>query len=466
MGKKWNNRYFKLGLTLTIVLMICIVFAIFASEWRSLTVVMDNVTKAFSPVIIGFVLAFLLNPIMMYIRNGMTAIVCKIKKIEKKDRVANKAVYDKTNIPALVLTIIIFLGAMTGFFSVVIPHVFASIKQLIEDIPGYWEQAKIQLVWICNNTHFIKLDPNVILDFAQNKVESLVAEKVTPNIDTIVVSVSSGVVVGVKAIFNFFVGLLFSCFFLGMKHEFIAIGKKIIYCIFNKKWGNKLLASLEYSNKVFGGYISGKIIDSIIMGILCFIFTSSMHMTYAVLISVIIGVTNFIPFFGPFFGAFPGAFLAMMDKPIYLIVFLAFILCLQQFDGNILGPLILGDSIGLKSVWVLIAIIVGGDLFGFTGMVIGVPVFACIYALCRVLIDEGLKKKNLPWQVEKFVLLKSFNEETNEPDYEDEVMSRHTVKQQEKEKTKKRKSKKTKKTSDESDANQSATEIKETDKDK
>ena len=437
MGKKFDNRYFKIGLTITVSLMICIIFAIGASEWRGLLKGLDNIISAFTPVIIGFVLAFLLNPIMMYIRNGLTALVCKIKKIDKSDKEANKAVYDKTNVPALVITIIVFLGAMSGFFSVVIPHVFASIKQLIEDVPGYWEAAKKQLEWLCNNIHIIKLDSATIIDFVQEKVEQLVADKVTPNIDTIVLSVSSGVVGGVKAIFNFFVGLLFSCFFLAMKQKFIAIGKKIIYCIFNKRVGNKIMAGLVYANKVFGGYISGKIIDSIIMGILCFIFTSAMGMTYAVLISVIVGVTNFIPFFGPFFGAFPGALLAMMDRPIYLIVFLIFILCLQQFDGNILGPLILGDSIGLSSVWVLIAIIVGGDLFGLTGMVIGVPVFACIYALCKVLIRDGLRKKKLPPETDKYVLLKSFDEDTGEPYYDDEVEARHTVNQQEKKRQKK-----------------------------
>jgi predicted PurR-regulated permease PerM len=153
----------------------------------------------------------------------------------------------------------------------------------------------------------------------------------------------------------------------------------VIYCLFSKKTGNKIMEGCSYANVVFGGFINGKILDSCIIGIICFIFTSAVHMRYAVLISVVVGVTNIIPFFGPFIGAVPGALLALMDDPIMFVVFIIWIIVLQQFDGNILGPLILGDATGISGIWVLLAILVGGDLFGVAGMILGICVSVCIF---------------------------------------------------------------------------------------
>ena len=168
---------------------------------------------------------------------------------------------------------------------------------------------------------------------------------------------------------------------------------------------------------MFCVFINGMILDSIIIGILCYVFTSAVGMEYAVLMSVIVGVTNIIPFFGPFIGAIPGALLALMDDPLMFVVFVVFVLCLQQFDGNILGPLILGDSTGLSGMWVLVAILVGGDLFGVGGMILGVPVFACIYAFIAVQLRDGLREKNLSSNTEDYFRLKGFDEETGEPIY-------------------------------------------------
>jgi hypothetical protein len=170
---------------------------------------------------------------------------------------------------------------------------------------------------------------------------------------------------------------------------------------------------LNFVGEIHSLEINGKIVDSIIIGFICFIFCKIVDMPYAVLISVIIGVTNIIPFFGPFIGAIPSAILVLVESPNMCLVFIIFIIVLQQVDGNIIGPLILGDSIGLSSFWVLFAIIVGGNLFGFAGMVLGVPTFACVYALLTLLLRDGLNKNGLANDTQYFVALRGFDENGN-----------------------------------------------------
>ena len=185
----------------------------------------------------------------------------------------------------------------------------------------------------------------------------------------------------------------------------------------------------SYANVVFGGFINGKILDSCIIGIICFIFTSAVHMRYAVLISVVVGVTNIIPFFGPFIGAVPGALLALMDDPIMFVIFVIWIIVLQQFDGNILGPLILGDATGISGIWVLLAILVGGDLFGVPGMILGVPVFACLYAFFAVQLRDKLRAKEYSSRTEDYIRLKKFDDETGEPIYRERHDERKTLRE-------------------------------------
>jgi predicted PurR-regulated permease PerM len=225
-------------------------------------------------------------------------------------------------------------------------------------------------------------------------------------------------------------------YLLASKEVLIAQGKKFIYCIFSKKNGNKIMGGLAYANTVFGGFINGKILDSFIIGIICFVFTKAMGMTYAVLISVMVGVTNIIPFFGPFIGAVPGALLALMDDPLMFVIFIIFVFCLQQFDGNILGPIILGDSTGLSGMWVLFAILVAGDLFGIPGMILGVPVFACIYAFIAVWLRDSLRAKNLSSNTEDYFRLTGFDEKTGQPVYRSKHEERITARQRKRKKHK------------------------------
>ncbi len=412
MKDRWNKGYFKLGLVITASLCICSIFGEVIQNWRGIAGAIGTFFSALTPFIIGLVLAFLLNPIMVYLRRGFAYIFSK--KIKKMD-------YDRafriSKTPCLIGTILLFLLMLAGIIRLIIPNLVISLQDLYDNMPTYLSNAQAWVEKMFAKNDKLEGQLSNIIQFVSENATTFLADKILPNMDDILLTVSGGLVTGVTAVFNFLVGIIVAIYLLSSKDVFIAQGKKIVYCVFPKKTGNKILEGLNYANSVFGGFINGKIIDSIIIGILCYIFTAAVGMKYAVLISTIVGVTNVIPFFGPFIGGIPGALLALMDDPIMFFIFVVFVIVLQQFDGNILGPLILGDSTGLSGMWVLVAILVGGDLFGVAGMILGVPVFACIYAFFAVQLRDKLREKGLSSKTEDYFRLKGFDEETGEPIY-------------------------------------------------
>ena len=424
MGNKWNKNYIRVGIVFTVAVCICITYSEIIKQWRLIAGIFGKIISAMAPIFVGIVLAFLLNPIMIYIRRGITHVFStKLKKGSYDE------VYSKTKVPSLILTVVLFIAAIAGFLWLIIPQIYVSLTDLVAKTPEYVNDAKESISKIFANHKSLEGKLSSVIDYFQNNVMSIVEDTIMPNIDTIAIKVSSGVILGVKAVLNFFLGLIVMIYLLASKDTLLAQGKKMIYCLFSKKTGNRILEGLSYANSVFGGFINGKILDSIIIGIMCFIFTSIVGMEYAVLISVIVGVTNIIPFFGPFIGAVPGSLLALMDDPIMFVVFIVWILVLQQFDGNILGPLILGDSTGISGIWVLVAILLGGDLFGVPGMVMGVPVFACIYAFFAVQLRDGLRKKNLSSRTADYYRLIGFDEDTGEPVYRAKHEKRKSIRQ-------------------------------------
>ncbi len=412
MDKKTDKIIVKMGIVFTISVCICLAFAELVKEWRSVWGVLGKFVSAMAPFVVGLVLAFLLNPIMIYFRRGIAFASSKLFKNVDYD-----TGFRRSKTPALLLTLVFFLVVFGGFLRIVIPHIYISLTDLVDKTPGYLANAQAWIEKFFKENSKLEGPALQAIAYIEDNVMVWIQDKIIPNLDDIVVRVSGGLIGGVKAIFNFLVGFIVTIYLLASKDVLIAQGKKIVYCTFSKKTGNKILSGLSYANSVFGGFINGKILDSIIIGLMCYAFTEFIDMEYAVLISVIVGVTNVIPFFGPFIGAIPGALLALMDDPVYFIIFVIFVFLLQQFDGNILGPLILGDSTGLSGMWVLVAILVGGDLFGVPGMILGVPVFACIYAFIAVQLRDGLREKNLSSRTEDYFRLKGFDEETGEPIY-------------------------------------------------
>ncbi|MBR3041695.1 MAG: AI-2E family transporter [Eubacterium sp.] len=395
-------------LTLASAGCIIVLFYLLIGKFPGVLEVLGDLIRALTPIIIGCILAFLLNPIVNRLRVWLSQALKKVYKDkygEKQDHIVD--------VLAVALAILFFLMLLTAFFWILIPSLYESINSLYANFDKYTANSEKFV------RDLVKDYPNVVdivnnyMDYIEIALKNLFTEKLIPNMDTVVKTLSSGIIGSVKFVFNFLIGIIAAIYILGSKDKFSAQFKKVVYSIFSIKNGNKILAASEYIDGVFSGFISGKIVDSIIIGIICFAFCRIVDMPYAVLISVIIGVTNIIPFFGPFIGAIPSALLVFVESPKMCLVFIIFIIVLQQVDGNILGPLILGDTIGISSFWILFAILLGGNLFGFPGMVLGVPTFACIYSLLIRLIGDGLNKKGLENDIDYFVALRGFDEEGN-----------------------------------------------------
>ena len=240
----------------------------------------------------------------------------------------------------------------------------------------------------------IKKFRDTFMEWTENDLMPMVGEYMA--------QISMGVYITLRTLLNLLIGIIVCVYFLNSKELFKAQTKKLISATMNKEKSDEIFEFAYFTNRTFGGFVNGKLIDSLIIGILCFILMTIFKLPYTILVSTIVGVTNFIPFFGPFIGAIPSALIICLASPVKALYFLLLVLGLQQFDGNILGPKILGGTTGLSSFWVMFAIIVGGGLFGFTGMVLGVPVFAVIYYYFSRYIKKRLARKNLPTETAEY----------------------------------------------------------------
>lgn len=362
------------------------------------------------PVLLGMVFAYLLNPIVKF---GERHLVPFLEKHMKKERKAQKVARTISVIGA-VLFVLIIIAVLLGM---VIPELYTSIERLVIQLPG---QVESLIAW---GENYIRADSELAnyveevlmkgLDFFENWAKT----DILPQAKNMVTAVTGGFISVLRVLFNAVIGIVISVYILMGKETFIGQAKKIVYAILPAYKGNVLIETIRKGNDIFGGFISGKILDSAIIGVLCFIGLSILKMPYCLLVSVIVGVTNVVPFFGPYIGAIPCTILITLANPIQGLYFVIFILVLQQLDGNIIGPRILGESTGLSSFWVIFAILVGGGLFGFLGMVIGVPAFATIYYIIKRIISYILKRRGLPQETNDYTELVRVDPDSKHLDY-------------------------------------------------
>lgn len=296
-------------------------------------------------------------------------------------------------------TLLIGVAVVTGLLWMVLPQLVVSIFSLVESADSYMNEVS---QWVSG---LLKDNPVIARNFMQvyeqfsAQLVNWVQNIALPHL----VTMMTGVVTTVSVVVDILIGIIIALYILNGKETFCAQAKKMTYSLFSIERANSIIERVAHIHRVFGGFITGKLIDSLIIGVLCFIGMRIMmavgllgiESSYALLISVIIGITNIIPFFGPFIGAVPSAILIMVVSPLQALYFVIFIIILQQIDGNILGPKILGNSTGLSSFWVMFAILIFGGLFGFVGMAIGVPLFAVIYSIVSEYINHLLKKRGL-----------------------------------------------------------------------
>lgn len=404
----WNIRpYLAIALTAFLVITLSIIFFFliyryngFAAGWRKLTVILQ-------PIIIGIVIAYLINPIMMFFEKYLLRWI--EPKIQKKDK-AKKLCRSLATFGALA----VFIMIIAILLILLIPQLAESIQGLVVTLPGEVQELIDKVDGILkNDSEIADMFENTLLH-ATDYLRNWAMNDLLPKSNQYLTSITSGLISIFKVLLNIVVGLIVSVYLLFSKETFIGQFKKLTYALFKPKRANIIIETARKSNEIFGGFISGKILDSTIIGIICYIVLLIMKMPYAVLVSVIVGVTNVIPFFGPFIGAVPGFIIIVLANPLQGLYFLIVIFILQQVDGNIIGPTILGDSTGLSPFWVVFAIMVGGGLFGFAGMLLGVPVFAVIYYIIQRVIYHFLRKKKLPEATEQYIELDKVDTRTNE----------------------------------------------------
>ena len=388
MKVDWNSKYNTISVYALIVICCSIIFYFVASQIGSFSEKISTIISILYPFIIGFAIAYLLNFILDFYETTILGSIESTSKLKK----------GKKRSISLILTYLTAVGIVYLFVHFIMPQLIDSVMGLVNDVPSYVDNATEFFNNLIKETNlspeYTKLVQeqlnryiNIVMDFAK---------EVIPVVGNTLKTIAS-------SIWNIVLGIIISVYLLIDKENFFAINRKVICALFSEKTAKRIFQLTHRTNYTFGKFLSGKIIDSAIIGVLSFIVFSLFKIPYTLLISVIIGVTNIIPFFGPFIGAIPSFIIILFVSPTKALVFLILVFIIQQIDGNIIGPKILGDSIGISAFWILFAILVAGKFMGIVGMIIGVPVFAIIYSIIKEEVEYKLKNKNLPTETKDYM---------------------------------------------------------------
>ena len=341
------------------------------------------------PFIIGCVMAYLIYPISQ----GITLYLDKLTGDRVKKLTLSIGIFSG---------LIIFGVAIYLLLWMLLPQLVDSITSIIVGMPGMVESLSEWITALLKDNPQLQEAANVALESSSLELQNWLTQTLIPKAQEVITTLSASVISTFWFLFDFFIGIIVCVYVLNSTDKLKRQAKMIVSAIAPKKYVDTIFEITYEMDQCFGGFIRGKLLDSLIIGILCFICVSLMNMPYPVLISTIVGVTNIIPFFGPFIGAIPSTILILTVNPIQALYFVIFVFILQQFDGNILGPTILGQSTGIGSIWVLFSILIFGDLFGFVGMIIGVPTFAVIYYLISKYVFKKLKEREMDVVVEEY----------------------------------------------------------------
>jgi predicted PurR-regulated permease PerM len=403
------QHYFAMAVTIIVTFLVCILLFFIIYRYSGVARLWGKLMTIMQPFLIGFALAYILNPVMMFIEKCASRLLSK--------RLSPKSTRKMSRGLGIFGAIVVLLLVVFVLMELIIPQLINSISGVVSSLPS---EIDAFVDWAKGLSEKNEQLAPVLQDVMMNGYDYFkgwVQDHFISQANMYIVSITSGVFGVVKVLLNIFVGIIISIYLLAGKERFIGQTKKLIYTLFDARRGNVIIATARKSNDIFGGFIGGKIVDSLIIGLLCYIGTTILNMPYAVLVSVVVGITNVIPFFGPYIGAIPSFVIIALANPIKGVYFLIFIIILQQLDGNVIGPKILGDSTGLSPFWVVFAILVAGGIFGFVGMLLGVPTFAVIYYIIQELISARLAKKKLPQDTDSYIKAQELDVESNELKY-------------------------------------------------
>lgn len=378
-----KKQYLYLMLAIFGGISLSILVFFFVYRFQGIGDVFHRLSDILAPFIYGSVVAYLLRPVCNHYEDALNRYLPK----KMKNAARNLAVALSLATGILVVYAVIIMIA---------PDVYNSILSLWKTLPAKVSQF---FVWIRavfgeneNIDELLRLfDTSATTMYAD--LERWATETLSPYISNIVSGVGSSVYRILQFLYDLLIGLIVACYLLLSRKKFARQSVLIVRSVLKPKWADMFLSEVAFVDRMFGGFIDGKILDSAIIGVLCYVGCSIFKFPNPLLISAIVGITNVIPFFGPFIGGIPATLLIMIEDPIKGLWFALFVLALQQLDGNVIGPAILGDRTGLSSFWVLFAIILCGGLWGIVGMVICVPMFAVIYDTVKKLVRRGLHRK-------------------------------------------------------------------------
>lgn len=389
-NEKFGIKYFYTGLTAFLVIAACVVFFFLMYRLPGIFAFLKKLLGVIEPVIIGFIIAYLVNPIANAINGGLL-------KLSKKNIKLQNNIYKRVARGVSVFgALAAFTAVLILIFYMIVPQFIDSISSMVKVLPGQLEDFAQRV-----STEFEKnSDLQKVLMSVYEYEKKWLQNDFTAYVNSMAAYFASGVWSVVNFIKNFAVGYIFALYILYNKALLMRQFRKIMFACIKNSVVERILRTGKRVHSIFSGFIYGKLLDSAIIGVLCFIGVTIFKMPYPMLVAVTVGVTNVIPVFGPYLGGIPCAALILLTDTMKGVYFIIFIICLQAFDGNFLGPKILGNSTGLSAFWVVFAIVVGGGMFGVPGMVIGVPAFAVIYYLIESFVNYRVKKKNLPLENE------------------------------------------------------------------
>src|SRR5690625_86131 len=386
MRIKWNIKYTTIAVYIFIVSALSILFYLITSEVSLFKIQVGKYLSTFQPIIIGFVFAYIFNFILEFYEETLLKFL-SFKRLKGKG----------SRITGIILTYSTVILLLYLFLNFVLPQLISSMVGLVNDIPSYVKDISKTIADFSNQFYLDEEYYGILLEKWDEFVDYIIkfATDLIPKLGNFTKTILS-------SIWNIILGIIVSIYLLIDKEKFLALGRKLTYSLFSPKRADRTIELIRRGDHIFGRFLTGKILDSLIIGILTFIILSIFKIPYTILVSFIVGITNIIPFFGPFIGAVPSFFIILFESPPKALWFLIIILVIQQIDGNIIGPKILGDSLGISAFWILFSLLIGGKLLGFVGLIIGVPLFVFIYSIIKDIVEARLERKGLPIETKNY----------------------------------------------------------------
>ena len=407
---RWDKQYMYWGITAFCVIACAILFYMALNYISLLQNGINTLIKILSPFIWGLVIAYLLNPLVSLLQRKALGPACaKIfsKKASKGSGLARGL--------SVVFAEIVMLALITGLFFLIIPQLYSSIETIVTNSPAYIETTMTWVESIFNDYPEVEKYVTQVVGDLNTDLMTWLQSTVLPTLGSVLSNVGTGVRYVVTAVYNLVIGIIVSLYILGDIEGFKASSKRLLYSVMSVEAAKRFLDAMRFTDRTFIGFLTGKLLDSAIVGLICYIACALLDMPYALLVSVMVGVTNIIPFFGPLLGAIPSSIIILMVNPLKCLIFVILVVIIQQLDGNFIGPKILGSAIGINGFWVMFSIILGAGLFSFWGMLLGVPVFVVIYTFIKEGVDKKLRRSELPVAPEDYVDLEYIDPITLQP---------------------------------------------------